>query len=90
MSEPPQPIEIGARTARAKGYDRPEVWPIPGENSPPETKPMPNRELQIPLDDDAVAKIPFPISKEAFDLLMETIRLWEPSLTKPAKQEEEY
>lgn len=30
-----RPVEIGARTARIKGYDRPEVWPIPTDTKNP-------------------------------------------------------
>ena len=39
-------------------------------------------ELSVPISDGQVARIPFPLSEEDFNLLVDTLQLWKGKLTK--------
>jgi hypothetical protein len=69
----------------------------PKENQGPETKethsPAVNpmslqaitaNELPVPLGDNLVARVPFPMSEDDFNLLLGTLNLWKKKLIKPA------
>jgi hypothetical protein len=40
-------------------------------------------ELPIPLDEGRVARVPYPMSEDTFELLVETLKLWKKRLVKP-------
>lgn len=42
------------------------------------------RELPVPLDDDLVARVPYPMSEESFTLLIDTLQLWKKRLVRPS------
>ena len=41
------------------------------------------RELPVPLDNDLVARVPYPMTEEDFDLLIDTLQLWKKRLVQP-------
>ena len=43
-------------------------------------------ELPIPLDNGLVARVPYPMSEETYDLLMGTLQLWKKRLVLPSNQ----
>ena len=49
---------------------------------PPNQYPQGVVELPIPLDDGRVARIPYPMSEDTFELLVETLKLWKKRLVK--------
>ena len=46
---------------------------------------MARRELPVPLDNDLVARVPYPMSEEDFALLMDTLQLWKKRLVQPQR-----
>ncbi len=46
---------------------------------------MARRELPVPLDNDLVARVPYPMSEEDFALLMDTLQLWKKRLVQPRR-----
>ena len=54
-------------------------------DSPREGAPwsMARKELPVPLDNDLVARVPYPMSEEDFDLLIDTLQLWKKRLVQP-------
>ena len=44
---------------------------------------MARRELPVPLDNDLVARVPYPMSEEDFLLLIDTLQLWKKRLVHP-------
>ena len=44
---------------------------------------MARKELPVPLDNDLVARVPYPMSEEDFDLLIDTLQLWKKRLVQP-------
>ena len=44
---------------------------------------MARRELPVPLDNDLVARVPYPMTEEDFALLMDTLQLWKKRLVRP-------
>ena len=41
---------------------------------------MARKELPVPLDNDLVARVPYPMTEEDFDLLIDTLQLWKKRL----------
>lgn len=41
------------------------------------------RELAVPLDNQSVVRVPYPMTEEDFDLLIETLHLWKRRLVRP-------
>lgn len=64
---------------------RPEPAAVPPPTARPEPAPwsMARKELPVPLDNDLVARVPYPMSEEDFALLMDTLRLWKKRLVQP-------
>ena len=58
----------------------------PGEGTPREAAPwsMARKELPVPLDHDLVARVPYPMSEEDFELLIGTLQLWKKRLVQSA------
>ncbi len=54
---------------------------------PARTEPAPwsmaRKELPVPLDNDLVARVPYPMSEEDFELLIGTLQLWKKRLVQP-------
>ena len=46
---------------------------------------MARRELPVPLDNDLVARVPYPMTEEDFALLMDTLQLWKKRLVRPRR-----
>ncbi len=46
---------------------------------------MARKELPVPLDNDLVARVPYPMSEEDFALLMDTLQLWKKRLVQPQR-----
>ena len=46
---------------------------------------MARRELPVPLDNDLVARVPYPMTEEDFALLMDTLQLWKKRLVQPRR-----
>ena len=44
---------------------------------------MARKELPVPLDHDLVARVPYPMTEEDFDLLIDTLQLWKKRLVQP-------
>ncbi len=44
---------------------------------------MARKELPVPLDHDLVARVPYPMSEEDFELLIGTLQLWKKRLVQP-------
>lgn len=58
--------------------------PSADQSETPLTRTTPiNQELPILVDHGQVARIPFPMSEEAFDLLIGTLNLWKKKLVQP-------
>ena len=53
--------------------------------SRPEVAPwsVARKELPVPLDNDLVARVPYPMTEEDFDLLIDTLQLWKKRLVQP-------
>jgi hypothetical protein len=77
---PPNPgLEIAKELPKfeqRKGYT-----PTPGAFAP--TQQVNPNELPIPLDGGLVARVPFPMSEDTFDLLLGTLQLWKKKLVRP-------
>ncbi len=58
---------------------------VPGRER--ETGPwsMARRELPVPLDNDLVARVPYPMTEEDFALLIDTLQLWKKRLVQPRR-----
>jgi hypothetical protein len=67
--------EIGAHMASS----HPGLFPS-FSSRPEEPKPG---ELAVPIGNGKVARVPFPMSKEDFDLFINTLKLWERKLVQP-------
>ena len=46
---------------------------------------MARRELPVPLDNDLVARVPYPMTEEDFLLLIDTLQLWKKRLVLPSR-----
>ena len=46
---------------------------------------MARRELPVPLDNDLVARVPYPMTEEDFLLLIDTLQLWKKRLVHPVR-----
>ena len=46
---------------------------------------MARRELPVPLDNDLVARVPYPMTEEDFLLLIDTLQLWKKRLVHPSR-----
>ena len=46
---------------------------------------MARRELPVPLDNDLVARVPYPMTEEDFMLLIDTLQLWKKRLVRPRR-----
>ncbi len=46
---------------------------------------MARRELPVPLDNDLVARVPYPMTEEDFLLLIDTLQLWKKRLVQPSR-----
>ena len=46
---------------------------------------MARRELPVPLDNDLVARVPYPMTEEDFRLLIDTLQLWKKRLVHPSR-----
>ena len=68
------PAEISPHTARSAQQDSPREG-VPWS--------MARKELPVPLDNDLVARVPYPMSEEDFDLLIDTLQLWKKRLVQP-------
>ncbi len=55
----------------------------PREGSAPWS--MARRELPVPLDNDLVARVPYPMTEEDFLLLIDTLQLWKKRLVHPSR-----
>ena len=55
----------------------------PRESSAPWT--VAQRELPVPLDNDRVARVPYPMTEEDFLLLIDTLQLWKKRLVQPGR-----
>ena len=51
------------------------------DDATPASEPA-QRELSVPLDNDSVVRVPYPMSEEDFDLLIETLHLWKRRLVR--------
>ena len=74
--------------------DEDEDQPVPTRREPaaadlrpsrPEAAPwsVARKELPVPLDNDLVARVPYPMTEEDFDLLIDTLQLWKKRLVQP-------
>jgi hypothetical protein len=52
----------------------------PSKNEKPMDANAKRGELPVPIADGLVARVPFPIPEEDFDLLIETLKLWKRKL----------
>lgn len=61
--------------------------PLPARQEPAAREPAPwsmaRKELPVPLDNDLVARVPYPMSEEDFELLIGTLQLWKRRLVQP-------
>ena len=62
----------------------------PGQIAPAPFKPTvaAGEVFTIPLEDGKVASIPYPMSRQSWELFMQTLRLWEPRLVAEDKSED--
>ncbi len=68
---------------RKRSVPLPPARPSPERESGPWS--MARRELPVPLDNDLVARVPYPMSEEDFALLMDTLQLWKKRLVQPQR-----
>lgn len=62
--------------------------PPPSSNPPKRDMPLPTTaELPVPIADGLVARVPYPMSEEDFELLIGTLRLWKKKLVKAVSTE---
>ena len=68
---PPERAGVGAPASPARP-----------ESAPREAVPwsMARKELPVPLDNDLVARVPYPMSEDDFELLIGTLQLWKKRL----------
>ena len=57
--------------------------PAPSARREPAPFSLARKELPVPLDHDLVARVPYPMSEEDFELLIGTLQLWKKRLVQP-------
>jgi hypothetical protein len=87
-----RPESRDAREAREVWEEQQEllhVEPRPKAPAPADaasaSMPIVRRELPVPLDNDLVARVPYPMTEEDFLLLIETLQLWKKRLVRPSE-----
>lgn len=58
------------------------------QTPPGATASAPGEVFTIPLEDGKFASIPYPISPQTWELLMDTLKLWKPRLVAADQQNE--